>query len=167
MRLRPFPPFVALGLFLLLLALPLACTQAPDLEIERAEVARVVESNIGWALTKDLDLSFSTVDQTEDLFFFSPDSAGTTQGFARFVENSEWFMDDDFKAVRNELKELYIGISPRADAAWFHCFLDDINEWQGREASWYNVRWTGTLVKRPGGWKIVQMHFSFPVERFR
>jgi len=30
-----------------------------------------------------------------------------------------------------------------------------------------NVRWTGVLEKRDGRWLIMQMHFSYPEERFR
>jgi hypothetical protein len=29
------------------------------------------------------------------------------------------------------------------------------------------VRWTGVLEKKEGKWLIMQMHFSFPVERFK
>ncbi len=41
--------------------------------------------------------------------------------------------------------------------------LDDINTWKGLDFSWRNIRWTGVLEKREGQWKIVQMHFSFPL----
>ena len=143
-----------------------ACTRTPDPEAERAEVSRVVKASIQWALTKDRDLLFSTFEQSPELFFFNPDSVGTVQGFDAFAKQTDFFMDDRFKAVRSDFRDLFIGFSPQGDAAWFHCFLDDINEWDGRPACWWNIRWTGTLVKRAEGWKIVQMHFSFPEERY-
>jgi hypothetical protein len=34
-------------------------------------------------------------------------------------------------------------------------------------SGWVNVRWTGVLEKKEGKWLIRQMHFSFPLERFR
>jgi hypothetical protein len=156
----------AAALLVTAVALLPACTRGPDPAAERAEVERVVKSNIQWALTKDRDLSYGTVDRSPEFFFFTPDSAGTIQGFDAFEKQSDFFMDDRFKAIRSEFRDFYVGLSPRGDAAWFHCFLDDINEWEGRPACWWNVRWTGTLVKRAEGWKIVQMHFSFPEERF-
>ena len=164
----PHPRSVGAAAFLLLAAALLLsnCTRRADLGIERAEVERVVKANIQWALTKDLDLLCSTVDQSPEFFFFTPDSTGTIQGFSAFEKQTDFFMDDRFQAIRSEFRDFYIGFSPRGDTAWFHCFLDDINEWDGRPACWWNVRWTGVLVKRPQGWKIVQMHFSFPEERF-
>lgn len=166
MRHRPLLRSLLPGLTALA-TLSVACTAAPDLEAERAEVERVVKASIEWALSKDRDLLFSTVEQSPEFFFFTPDSTGTIQGFSAFERQTEFFMDDRFRAVRSEFKDFYVGLSPRVDAAWWHCYLDDINEWEGQPASWHNVRWTGTLVKRPEGWKIVQMHFSFPEERFQ
>ncbi len=159
-------PAAATALLVAVLTLLPACTRSADPDAERAEVERVVKANIQWALTKDRDLSYSTVDQGPEFFFFTPDSAGTIQGFSAFERQTDFFMDDRFKAVRSELKDLYVGLSPLGDAAWFHCYLDDVNEWAGQPACWWNVRWTGTLVKGTEGWKIVQMHFSFPEERF-
>jgi len=54
-----------------------------------------------------------------------------------------------------------IHISNSGDVAWYHCLLDDVGEWYGKEGGWYNCRWTGVLEKREGKWVIVQMHFSF------
>ncbi len=70
-------------------------------------------------------------------------------------------MSPDFRAVRYDIRDLKITISPSGDAAWWFCMLDDINEWKGKPASWENTRWTGVLEKRDGRWVIVQQHFSF------
>lgn len=140
-------------------------SQQVDVEAEKAAIKKVIESNIGWAATKDTTLLYSTVAQDEDLFYFSPSDAGNIQGFRAFTNLTEnFFLLDDFKAVRFEIKELYIGLSKSGGAAWYHARLDDFNEWQGRPANWENVRWTGVLEKRDGKWVIVQMHFSFPTE---
>jgi hypothetical protein len=53
------------------------------------------------------------------------------------------------------------------NVAWYSCYLDDISEWDGQKGGWRNVRWTGVLERREGKWLIMQMHFSFPVERFK
>ncbi len=145
-----------------------SCSVPPDLEAERAEVERVVRGSIEWALTKDVDLLFSTLAHDDEFFIFHPDSGSTIKGWQAFETlASEVFMSDDFRATRTELKGLHIGISAAGDAAWFRTYLDDFGEWQGQPVGWANARWTGVLEKRPQGWKIVQMHFSLPTDRIQ
>lgn len=144
-----------------------ACSQRVDIEAEKAAVERAVKASIMWAMEKDKELLFSVIAHDEDFFIFHPDSTSTITSWAQFERmTEEVFMSPSFRAVRTELRDLHIGISRLGDAAWFRTFLDDIGEWDGREAGWLNVRWTGTLEKREDGWKIVQMHFSFPEDRF-
>ena len=89
-----------------------------NVEAEKAEIKRVVESSIGWAATKDKDLVYSCFAHDEELFYFSPEDAGTLQGFEAFKNLTEnFFMLDDFKAIRYEVKELVIHVSPSGDAA--------------------------------------------------
>jgi hypothetical protein len=147
-------------------ALLSSCSAPRNLEAERAEVERVVRGSIEWALTKDLDLLFSTLAHDDEFFIFHPDSSSTIEGWQAFETlANEVFMSDDFRATRTELKGLYIGISEAGDAAWFRTYLDDFGEWQGRPIGWSNARWTGVLERRTEGWRIVQMHFSLPSDR--
>lgn len=140
-----------------------ACSQQVDIEAEKAAVERAVRASIMWAMDKDKELLFSVIAHDEDFFIFHPDSSSTVTSWAQFERlTEEVFMAPSFRAVRTELRDLHIGISQLGDAAWFRTFLDDIGEWDGREAGWLNARWTGTLEKRDDGWKIVQMHFSLP-----
>jgi len=142
------------------------CSRPPDPAAERAEVERVVRASIMWALDKDKDLLFSALAHDEDFFIFHPDSASTIASWAEFEQLTDRvFMNPSFRAVRSELRDLRIGISREGDAAWFRTYLDDIGEWDGVESGWLNTRWTGVLEKRADGWRIVQMHFSFPTER--
>ncbi len=137
-----------------------------DVEAEKALIKEVVENSIGWAVTKNKELSYSCYSHDENLFWFSPDDAGTLKGFKAFTEITDgFFMLDDFKAIRSEVRELYIGLSKSGDAAWYHARLDDFNEWKGKPANWEDVRWTGVLEKQNGKWVIVQMHFSFSHEQ--
>jgi len=125
-------------------------------------VKKVIIDSIGWAKNKDRELLLSCMAQDKELFYFSPDAEGTIEGFDAFVELVDGlFMDDRFKAVRFEVKDLRINFSKGGDTAWFSCFLDDFNEFNGRSSNWENARWTGVLEKRENRWVIVQMHFSF------
>ena len=135
---------------------------------ERAAIERVIKSSITWAQTKDTALLYSCFVPDSSLFWFSPDNAGTVDGFESFKEQVETvFLNPKFKAVSAEFKQMRIGLSESGTCAWWACYLDDFNEWDGRPANWVNVRWTGVLEKRDGAWKIVQMHFSHAAEDFR
>ena len=143
-----------------------ACAPALDRDAEKAEVERVVRASIAWALDKDKDLLFSVLAHDEDFFIFHPDSASTITNWAAFEQLTDRvFMNPAFRAIRTEIRDLHVGLSREGDAAWFRAYLDDIGEWNGQESGWLNTRWTGTLEKRPDGWRIVQMHFSFPTDR--
>jgi len=134
-----------------------------DRAADRAEVKKVIEASIGWALDKDKALLYESVAQDSAFFIFHPDSASTIVGFEAFrglVERV--FMNDAFKATGFEIKDLAVDLSESGTVAWFHALLDDHGEWRGEPSSWINARWTGVLEKRSGKWVIVQMHFSFP-----
>lgn len=133
-----------------------------NVEADKVRIEEVVKASIGWAQTKDTDLLYRCFAQDEDLFWFTPDAAGTTHGFESFKQTVESvFLNDAFKAIRYEVRDLKINLSCSGEVAWYSCMLDDENEWNGRPASWLNVRWTGVLEKREDNWVIVQMHFSY------
>jgi len=137
---------------------------SPETEIE--VIKDVIKNSIGWAANKDKELSFSCFAEDEELFYFSPRDDGTIHGRKAFVELTEgFFMLDDFKAIRFEIRDLHVNLSQSGDVAWYHARLDDYNEWKGQPANWEDVRWTGVLEKRDGRWVIVQMHFSSPTDR--
>jgi hypothetical protein len=137
-----------------------------NFEGEKAIIKSVIEASIGWADNKDTTLLFNSVAQDEDLFYFSPDNASTISGFKMFQEfTRKTFMGDHFKALWVKTKEMAINLSRSGDVAWWHCLLDDMGLWYGKEGGWKDVRWTGTLEKRDGKWVIVQMHFSFATEQ--
>lgn len=139
-----------------------------DKEKELAEVRRVIETSIGWAKTKDTTALYDCFMQDSTLFFFNPNNAGNMHGFDNFVkQTNEVFLNDAFKAIRYDIKDMKLGISQSGQSAWWSCYLDDINEWDGKPANWINVRWSGVLDKRDGKWKIMQMHFSHAVEDFK
>jgi hypothetical protein len=147
-------------------ALHTGCTES-NLAAERAEIERVVNNSIGWALTKDLDLLYSSLAQDSAFFIFHPDSASTVIGWAEFEPLTEVWMNPAFVATRFQVKDLRINLSRSGTVAWYSATLDDFGEWQGEPVGWENARWTGVLEKRDGRWLITQMHFSFSVEQIR
>lgn len=139
-----------------------------NISAEKAEISKVIHSSIGWAATKDKELVYGCFADDPELFWFSPRDDGTIHGYKAFVDLTEgFFMKDDFKAVRYEIRELGIYLSRSGEVAWYHARLDDYNEWKGQPANWEDVRWTGVLEKRDGRWVIVQMHFSDATDKAR
>jgi hypothetical protein len=129
---------------------------------ELAEIEKAIRANIEWAVRgKDTVLSYSSVINNDELFYFSTDSRSTVKGFNAFRDLTEnFFMRDDFKAIKVEINDFRIHMSPTLKTAWWSCILNDYNEFQGKPANWENVRWTGVLEKVDGKWRIFQMHFS-------
>lgn len=130
------------------------------IDLERQRVEEAIHHSIGWAKNKDIDLLYSTIAKDTNFISVNPGDR-IVHGFNEFREAESFWMDDNFQAIRYEIKDLKVTFSESGDVAWFFCMLDDINEWKGQPASWENTRWTGVLEKRNGNWVIVQMHFSF------
>ena len=152
---------VAIGLLTISLGGCSTMNSELDISAEKAEISKVIHNSIGWAATKDKELSYGSFADDPELFWFSPRDDGTIHGFKALVNLTEgFFMRDEFVAVRYEIRELSVNLSQSGDVAWYHARLDDYNEWQGQPANWEDVRWTGVLEKRDGRWVIVQMHFS-------
>jgi ketosteroid isomerase-like protein len=129
-------------------------------ENEKLLIEKAINSCIGWAKTKDLDLLYNVIANDTNFLEVHPDGK-VVRGINDFKKAEAFWMSPDFKAVRYQIKDLNINISESGSVAWWFCILDDINEWKGQPASWENTRWTGVLEKRNGRWQIVQQHFSF------
>jgi len=151
-------PLLLMALVFSLLA---AAPKVKDLEAEKAEVARVVSSVIGWAKDKDLNLFYGSIANDEDYISVTPGNR-IIKRFEDVKVNVPFWMSPDFKYVRHELKDLEIKFARCGEVAWFFCILDDINTYKGEPACWENTRWTGVVEKRNGKWVVVQQHFSFP-----
>jgi len=149
-----------LYLFILFLT---SCTTSFNPVTEKPLVERAIHNSIGWAKDKNLDLLYGTIANDPNYLEVHPNDR-VVKGFEQFKQAEAFWMNDDFKAVRYDIRDLHIHFSKSGDVAWFYCILDDINTWQGRPANWENTRWTGVLEKRDGRWQIVQMHFSFASE---
>jgi ketosteroid isomerase-like protein len=77
----------------------------------------------------------------------------------------EFFMDEELKPEKTDIKDMRINLAQSGDVAWFSCLLDDIGEYKGSKWEWLGCRWTGVLEKRDDNWLITQMHFSLPTDR--
>jgi ketosteroid isomerase-like protein len=133
---------------------------SPSAADEKAAIERSIRDCIGWAKTKDFKLLYGVIAADADFLEVHPDGA-VVKGIDEFRKAEAFWGHPDFKAVRYEIRDLKIKLARSGEVAWFYGLLDDINEWQGKPASWENTRWTGVLEKRDGRWVMVQQHFSF------
>ena len=155
-------------ILLILLLLILFCSnelQKIDVEQEKAEIEKVIDNSIGWAMTKDLDLLYNSLAQDSSFFIYHPDSRSTVVGFEMFKKASDFWMSPDFKATHYKIWDLRIHLSRSGDVAWYSCMLEDCAEIKGVPGCWKDTRWTGVLEKRDGKWVIAQMHFSFAADK--
>jgi hypothetical protein len=151
-----------------MLILTLFCSVEPqkiDIEKEKAEIEKVIDASIGWAMTKDLDLLYNSLAQDSSFFIYHPNSRSTVVGFEMFKKASDFWMSPDFKATHYKIWDLRINLSRLGDVAWFSCMLEDCAEIKGEPGCWKDTRWTGVIEKRNGKWVIVQMHFSFAADK--
>lgn len=130
-----------------------------DIDAERTAVAEAIDGTIDWAKTKDFDRLYGIIVDDEEYLEVHPEGR-VVRGITEFRQSEELFSSPDFRAISHEVTDLKITFSRSGEVAWFYCMLDDINEYQGRDFSWRDVRWTGVLEKRDGSWRMVQMHFS-------
>jgi len=150
-------------LFILIIIIAPGCLSPKDsidLQTEKLLVEKTIHASIGWVKNKDINLLYSVIANDSSFLEVHPGDK-IVRGFNDFRKAEDFWMNPDFKAVRYEIRDLKITISPAGDAAWWFCMLDDINEWKGEPANWENTRWTGVMEKRDGKWVIVQQHFSF------
>ena len=137
-------------------------TGVETVELEKEKIKKVINDNIAWAITKDLDLLYSTVQKDSTFLIVNPDNS-LIDGFSEVEETAKSFwMDPRFKATHSEVKDLRVTFSENRTVAWYYCLLDDFGEWDGRPYKWENARWTGVLEKTNNRWVIRQMHISFP-----
>ena len=161
-----FFPVISLAIVISVSIALLSCNakQEPfNNESELQLVEKTIHSAIGWAKNKDLALLHSVIANDSNYIEVDPDGK-VVRGFDDFRKAEKFWMNDNFKAIRYEIRDLTVHFSGSGTVAWFFCMLDDMNEWKGQPANWENTRWTGVLEKRNDKWVIVQMHFSFAKE---
>ena len=127
---------------------------------DEQQIIKVLHDSFGWALTKDRALFESVFAKDDDFFTYFPDSKSTVLGWQQFEKFLEDWMDPRSKATGYEVRNLRVVISKTGDVAWFSAIVDDEGEFDGKPWGTKDIRWTGVLEKRAGGWKICQQHMS-------
>lgn len=138
-----------------------------QIEVEKTAVRKTIEDCIKWPFPqKNKGRLVGSCAHDSSFFIFHPDSRSTIVGWEAFRKMiDEFFMDEELKPERTDIKDMRINLSQSGDVAWFSCLLDDIGEYKDSKWEWLGCRWTGVLEKRDGNWLITQMHFSLPTDR--
>ena len=132
----------------------------PNSANNERQIIKTLHDSFGWALTKDRALFESVFARDNDFFTYFPDSTSTVQGWQQFEKFLEDWMDPRNKATGYNIRNLRLVISKTGDVAWFSAIVDDEGEFDGKPWGTKDIRWTGVLEKRSGGWKICQQHMS-------
>jgi len=133
----------------------------------RQEIVKILHDSFGWALTKDRQLFERIFAHDDDFFTFYPDSKSTVVGWRQFERFLDGWMDPRNVAKGYDIRDLRVGISKSGDVAWFSAVVDDEGEFDGKPWGSKDIRWTGVLEVRGGGWRIVQQHMSEANDRPR
>lgn len=132
----------------------------PNRANDEQQIIKALHDSFGWALTKDRTLFESVFAKDDDFFTYFPDSKSTVLGWQQFEKFLENWMDPRSKATGYDIRNLRIVISKTGDVAWFSAIVDDEGEFDGKPWGTKDIRWTGVLEKRGGGWQICQQHMS-------
>ncbi len=132
----------------------------PNMASDEQQIIKALHDSFGWALTKDRVLFESVFARDDDFFTYFPDSKSTVQGWQQFEKFLGDWMDPRSKATGYNIRNLRLVISRTGDVAWFSALVDDEGEFDGKPWGAKDIRWTGVLEKRSGGWKICQQHMS-------
>jgi ketosteroid isomerase-like protein len=127
---------------------------------DERRIIKVLHDSFGWALTKDRALFETVFARDDDFFTYYPDSKSTVRGWKELEKFLEQWMDPRNKATGYDIRDLRVVISKIGDVAWFSAIVDDEGEFDGKPWGTKDIRWTGVLEKRGGGWKICQQHMS-------
>jgi ketosteroid isomerase-like protein len=139
----------------------------PDKTGDEREITRILHDSFGWALTKDRGLFESIFAKDQDFFTYYPDSKSTVVGWSQFEKYLDRWMDPRNRALGYDIRDLRIVMSRSGDTAWFSAVVDDEGEFDGKPWGAKDVRWTGVLERRGGGWRIVQQHMSEATDKIR
>jgi ketosteroid isomerase-like protein len=135
-------------------------SRIPDATSDEQQITKALHDSFRWAFTKDRPLFEGVFARDEDFFTYYPESRSTVLGWTEFEKFLESWMDPRNKATGYEIRNLRIVISRTGDVAWFSAIVDDEGEFDGKPWGTKDIRWTGVLEKRGGGWKICQQHMS-------
>jgi len=109
-------------LFIFGIGLLFSCSEQDParLQKERQVIEKVINDNIKWALNKDLDLLYSTIQKDSTFLIVNPD-ASLVEGFTQVEKTAKYFwMDPRFKATYSAVKDLRINFSEDGAVAWYY-----------------------------------------------
>jgi len=78
------------------------------------------------------------------------------------LQGSSFWPNAQYKYISYNLKGLHLVFSQKGDCAWFYQVLHLHFSTSQIKEDWFDLRWSGTLVKKEGKWLLALLHFSLP-----
>ncbi len=138
------------------------CAQQPDAPNAIAEATKVVNQFVTAFEAGDMDALSQIISHDSSLVVFGTDEAEYWVGYPA-VEEALKAQLAAFKDIKLTVSDQKVDISPKLDAVWFSERVDWSMIVDDQPVDLKGMRITGVLTEDPGGWQIVQMHFSMPV----
>lgn len=157
---------IALGALLLASACKVERTPAKyfdhkdPIEVERQAAVSEVQDRL-LAMTRALDRgnaaeALIALSPAADAYLIGPDEGVVVSGADQVGALLTSLLEGPVPA---QLRDVQVGVGPRANIAWFRAFL----EVPGHTPDGTRMRMTGVYVRDAGLWKLVQAHLSLPV----
>ncbi|MCF7793206.1 MAG: nuclear transport factor 2 family protein [Candidatus Cloacimonetes bacterium] len=140
-----------------------SCTPEVDLDVEKAAIEKVLQTYIVSMVAEDMEGISNIFAHDEDMISFGTDAGERIVGWSGMKKLMEkQFAASDHPTIRPY--EQVIRINSTGNTAWFTEYTDWKMMAGEEEISLTGLRLSGVLDKGLAGWKIVQLHFSVPVE---
>ena len=78
-------------------------------EIEKQLVEKAIHNSIGWAKNKDINLLYSVIANDTNYIEVDPNDR-VIKGFQDFKKAEDFWMSDNFKAIKYEIRDLTINL---------------------------------------------------------
>ncbi len=138
------------------------CAQQPDAPNAIGDAKRVVDQFLTAFESGNMDIISQIMSHDSSLVVFGTDAAEYWVGYPA-VERALKAQLAAFKNIKLTVSDQKINISDQLDAVWFSELVGWSMTVNDQPVDLKGLRITGVLANDPGGWKIVQMHFSVPV----
>lgn len=141
----------------------ISCTPKVNVEVEKVEVQKVIDKYIEAMQSQDLEGLAAIFSHDEEMISFGTDAGERIVGWSGMKD----LMEKQFAATGKAeitVSDQVVKMNSTGNTAWF----SEVTDWKmmagEEEINLKGLRLTGVLENMEGAWKIVQLHFSAPVE---
>ena len=134
-----------------------------DMEAERSEVMKVLDSFVKAHEDRNLDLLLTCFSDRPDILILGTDEDELWVDKMSMAESQKRAYQT-FNTVKLSVRDKILKMCKTGGQAWFYMKVNWYVESEGKQFSFDGIRTTGVLEKENNKWQIVQIHTSMPVK---